>query len=165
MPIIFPSHCKGVTLGALRQVRSEGITTACKGLASQAGIDKLMFNTQENYFLKTEPIGGFMATMETMKETVEQNSAATREAIKSLVEDAREGTKALNDVTGKMRDGVERMGVALQKLGKVVGNSDLRQTVELTSSLVDALERLSILEEKGLLSKVIASMSSFKEPK
>lgn len=63
------------------------------------------------------------------------------------------------DVTGKFRSGTEHLGVAIDKMMKVVGRGDYEKTVQLTRTLVDSLERLAVLEEKGLLDKVMRAMS------
>ena len=75
-----------------------------------------------------------------------------------MVEAANEANKQMASVTGKFRSGTEHLGVAIDKLMKVAGRPDYEQTVKLTDSLVDSLERLAVLEEKGLLDKVMSAM-------
>ena len=75
-----------------------------------------------------------------------------------MVNAAREANKQMSDVTGKFRDGTEKLSFAIDKLMKVAGRGDFEKTVELTESLVSSLERLAVLEEKGLLDKVMKAM-------
>ena len=42
---------------------------------------------------------------------------------------------------------------------KIAGRGDFAETVRLTESLVESLERLAVLEEKGLLDKVMRAMN------
>ncbi len=99
--------------------------------------------------------------METLDRTIQQleeNKTAIADASKKLVETAKDANKHMIDVTGKFRDGTEKLGIAIDKLMKVAGRGDFSETVRLTESLVNSLERLAALEEKGVLDKVMKAM-------
>ena len=93
-----------------------------------------------------------------MKAQINENADAILAAGRKLVDTARDANKNMADVTGKFRDGTEKLGNAIDKLMKVAGRGDFAETVKMTESLVDSLERLAILEEKGLLDKVMRAM-------
>ena len=155
MAIIFPANCKGTTAGALREVKRQGYSTANGGLW-----DKRMLGSlgPETYFSKIEPAGVFMETLDRTKQQIEENTEAILSSGRKLVDAAKDANKQMADVTGKFRDGTERLGNAIDKLMKVTGRGDFAETVKLTESLVDSLERLAALEENGLLDKVMRAM-------
>lgn len=99
-----------------------------------------------------------METLERTKVQIEENTDAIEASAGKLVQTATEANKKMADVTGKFRDGTERLGNAIDKLMKIAGRGDFAETVKLTESLVDSLERLAALEEKGLLDKVMKAM-------
>ena len=158
MAIIYPSNCKGVTAGALRQIKQQGFTTASGGLFS---IDNVtgMVNEQKVYFSQTEPAGVFMENLTSTKQKIEENTEAIFASGRKLVETAKDANKQMAEVTGKFRDGTERLSNAIDKLMKVAERGDFAETVRLTESLVESLERLAVLEEKGLLDKVMRAMN------
>ncbi len=161
MPITYPKSCRNVTAGALRQLAHTGATTACGGLFHTKEIDHQVlissFN-QARYFSKTEPAGVFMSHLESTKQQINENTDAILTSVHKLVDSAKDANKQMSDVTGKFRDGTEKLGSAIDKLMKVAGRVDYAETVRLTESLVSSLERLAALEEKGVLDKVMKAM-------
>jgi hypothetical protein len=155
MAIIFPTSCKNTTAGALREIKEQGYTTAGGGLFSKRMLGSL---GPKAYFDKTEPVGAFMDTLDLTKRQIEENTEAILSSGRKLVDTAKDANKQMTDVTGKFRDGTERLGNAIDKLMKVAGRNDFAETVKLTGELVDSLERLAVLEEKGLLDKVMRAM-------
>ncbi len=111
------------------------------------------------FFDKREPAGKFMEALERTKQQIDDNTQAIALAANRLVELARESNKQVADVTGKFRDQTERLSNAIDKLAKVAGRGDYAETVRLTTQLVESLERLAALEEKGLLDKVMRAMA------
>lgn len=99
-----------------------------------------------------------MEALDRTKRQIEENTEAILSSGRKLVDTAKDANKQMADVTGKFRDGTERLGNAIDKLMKVAGRGDFAETVKLTESLVDSLERLAVLEEKGLLDKVMRAM-------
>jgi hypothetical protein len=158
VPIIIPKSCRNVTAGALRQIKEDGFTFACGGWHSKESLSR--FVVAGINFDRTEPAGVFMATLENAKELIEENTEAIATSAGKLVDAAKQANKQMTDVTGKFRDGTEKLGNAIDKLMKVAGRSDFAETVKLTESLVLSLERLAALEEKGLLDKVMKAMST-----
>lgn len=112
----------------------------------------------DDYVNKLEPAGEFMANIETAKEHIEQTSEAIFASARKLVAVANEANKEMAGISGKFRAGTEHLGVAIDKMMRTVSRGDYEKTVKLTVDLVDALERLAALEEKGLLDKVMKAM-------
>ena len=159
MAIIFPNGLrgKGVTAGNLRQVTKNGYAEGGSLVSSEFITQKVAENPMM-YFSKIEPAGVFMDALESTKQQINENADAILAAGRKLVDTARDANKNMADVTGKFRDGTEKLGNAIDKLMKVAGRGDFAETVKMTESLVDSLERLAILEEKGLLDKVMRAM-------
>lgn len=160
MPIILPETCRVTTAGALREIAKQGYTFASGGLVSGEYIDRLMVGNPGNFFRFTEPAGIFMDKLEQTKQQIEENTEAIRRSSYALVDTAKEANKAMTDVSGKMRDGADKLSFAIDKMLKVTGRGDFGQVVALTESLVDSLERLAVLEQKGLLDKVMQAMQA-----
>ena len=99
-----------------------------------------------------------MGTIENAVESLDKAKKSLFEASKEFQESAKSAAKGALDASGKLRDGSEKLGTALDKLMKVSGRADFAETVRLTASLVESLERLAALEEKGLLDKVMKAM-------
>lgn len=156
MPINMPESCRNITSGALREVKSKGASTASRGIFSQEYLNSLY--DPKMYFSKIEPAGVFMETLDKTAKVIEQNAEALSTAANKLVDTAKQANKQMSDVTGKFRDGTEKLSIAIDKLMKVAGRGDFAETVRLTESLVDSLERLAELEEKGILDRVMTSM-------
>ncbi len=99
-----------------------------------------------------------MTTLEDTKTQINENTEAIQAAAHRLVGAAKDANKQMADVTGKFRAGTEHLGVAIDKMMKIAGRGDYEKTVQLTCLLVDSLDRLAVLEEKGLLDKVMRAM-------
>ena len=99
-----------------------------------------------------------MDALENTKQQLDDNTTAIQAAGRRLVDAAKDANKQMSDVTGKFRAGTEHLGVAIDKMMKVAGRGDYEKTVQLTCTLVESLERLAVLEEKGLLDKVMRAM-------
>ena len=158
MAIIYPSSCKGVTAGALRQIRQQGFTTASGGTFSINSVIG-MVSEKKAFFSQTGQAGVFMENLNSTKQKIEENTEAIFASGRKLVETAKDANKQMAEVTGKFRDGTERLSNAIDKLMKVAERGDFAETVRLTESLVESLERLAVLEEKGLLDKVMRAMN------
>jgi len=158
LAIIFPESCRGVTSGALREIRRHGATTSCGGLFSTKFVVEELNKGTHLYFERTEPAGVYMTDIAEAKVKIDEGTAAIQKSSHALVESARDANKQMSEVTGKFRDGTEKLSVAIDKLMKVAERGDFAETVKLTVTLVDSLERLAVLEEKGLLDKVMKAM-------
>lgn len=157
MAIIFPDACRGLTAGALREAKRKGYTTACGGQFSTEYL-RNNFGDATAYLDKREPTGVFMTQLSEVKQHVEDGADAIFKAGAQLVAVAKEANKNMADVTGKFRDGTAKLGDAIDKMNKVAERGDFANTVKLVESLVTSLERLSVLEEKGVLVKVMSAM-------
>lgn len=161
MTITFPQHLRGRTSGALKQIRQNGITTAGGGYVDLESMKKrIVAEGGQIYFSHNEPAGVFMSTLEKTQENIKDTTDAICEAGARLVEMAKSVNKQMADVTGKVRDGSEKLSVAIDKMMKITGRHDFAETVAMTESLVSSLERLAVLEEKGLLDKVMKAMAT-----
>lgn len=158
MAVIYPQICRGLTSGALRQLKQTGHTTASGGHFSILMVRSIAATGGASFFNKREPAGQFMEALDQTKKQIDENTTAIQEAGRKLVESAKEANKQMSDVTGKFRAGTEHLGVAIDKLMKVAGRGDYEKTVQLTCTLVESLEKLAALEEKGLLDKVMKAM-------
>lgn len=164
MAIIFPDHCRGTTRGALRQIREVGHTSACGGLVDRDSW-RAFVGTDDffgGYFRKDEPAGRYMSDLAQKKEEVEQVTEAILESSRKMVASAVDSNKRLAETTGKLRDGAEKLGAAMDKLLKIAERGDFKETVSLTEQLVSSLERLAVLEQKGVLDKVMSAMAGAK---
>ena len=100
-----------------------------------------------------------MSVLEKTKEDAEALTDALLKSTTAMVEQARESYKQLNDVNGKMRDGAEKLGLAIDKFNKIAGNTSFAETARQAESLVNSLERLAELEKSGMLDRVMKAMS------
>lgn len=158
MPIIFPSNTKGVTAGMLRQIKQQGYTAADGGVFDAAVMTSIAVNVS-SYLEPIEPLGKCMSALEKAREDAAEMTAALIKNTNAMVEQARETHKQLTDINGKLRDGAEKLGGALEKFNKIAGNSNFAETTKQAESLVTSLERLAALEASGMLDKVMKAMA------
>lgn len=160
MSVIYPAHCRGTTAGNLRQLKQHHYSVGSNPLFDRDYIFRTFFSSKScaDYFDKREPCGEFMEALERTKHLIEDNTEAVRKSAHRLVDMAREANKDMADVTGKMRDGMDKLSAAIVKMQKSINTQDLEKTVKLTDTLASALERLAALEERGLLDKIMRSM-------
>ena len=111
------------------------------------------------YLNQNEPLGRFMSVLEQTAEDAKSLTEALIKSTHAMVEQARESNKQLNDVNGKMRDGAEKLALAIEKFNKVAGNTNFAETAKQAESLVNSLERLAALEASGMLEKVMKAMA------
>lgn len=148
-----------LTTRAQNQLAKNGYTTACGGVFSEEHLNNVILNNPGAYFKKREPAGIFMETLEKTEKQINDNAVAIRKAGMTLVDTAKDANKQMLEVNSKFREGTDKLSTAIDRLTKIVGQKDYAKTVELTVTLVDSLERLAALEEKGILDKVIKAMS------
>jgi hypothetical protein len=151
---------KQITAGALRQIKATGYTNSCGEYWSQKFFLSALTNNLEIYFHKTESAGAYMDALEKNKEIIDKSTQALLDSCGALVVQAKESNKQLAGATGKIRANIEYLSVAIEKLAKVSKDTDLANTAALMLSLVDSLERLAVLEQKGVLGKIMQSMTS-----
>ena len=84
MAIIYPSHCKGVTAGALRQLQNQGFTTASGGLFATQKVNN-MINAKGIYFSHTEQAGVFMENLNSTKQKIEENTETPPDPPKKII--------------------------------------------------------------------------------
>ena len=111
------------------------------------------------YLQPNEPLGEYMTALKAAIEDSKEMTEALLKNTNAMVEQARETNKQLNDVSGKMRDGAEKLGSAIEKFNKIAGNTNFAETARQAESLVNSLERLAVLEASGTLDKVMKAMS------
>ena len=158
MAIIFPANLRGMTSGALRQIKQTGHTTASGGWHSMDILSELAADTGI-YLNQREPLGKYMTALAQAKEDAKEMTEALLKNTNAMVEQARESHKQLTDINGKLRDGAEKLGLALEKFNKVAGNTNFAETAKQAESLVTSLERLAVLEASGKLDKVMKAMT------
>ena len=158
MAIIFPANTKGMTAGAMRQIKQQGYTTAAGGWHTMDRVYELA-NEVSIYLDEREPLGKYMTVLEKATEDAKAMTEALMKSTYAMVEQAKESNKQLNDVNGKMRDGAEKLALAIEKFNKVAGNTNFAETAKQAESLVNSLERLAVLEASGVLDKVMKAMA------
>jgi ABC-type transporter Mla subunit MlaD len=158
MAIIFPANTKGMTAGAMRQIKEQGYTTAAGGWHALKNVRE-MATEASMYLNKNEPLGRFMSVLEQTADDAKDLTDALIKNTHAMVEQAKESSKQLNDINGKMRDGAEKLGLAIEKFNKVAGNTNFAETAKQAASLVESLERLAALEASGVLDKVMKAMA------
>jgi ABC-type transporter Mla subunit MlaD len=158
MAIIFPANTKGMTAGAMRQIKHQGHTSAAGGWHSKDKIYELAADTGI-YLDQREPLGKYMTALEKAKEDAKEMTEALLKNTRTMVEQAKESHKQMSDINGKLRDGAEKLGLAIEKFNKVAGNTNFADTAKQAESLVNSLERLAALESSGVLDKVMKAMS------
>lgn len=157
MAIILPDNCRNVTAGAMRHVKRFGVSTASGGVISPEYADALALETG---LLRTnEPVGIYMTTLEKAGIDMAIVASATMKSSKAMAESANEATKVVTEASRKMRDSTEKLGTAMQKFTGIFGSSDFAKKAEAAESLVTSLERLAVLEEKGILAKLMKAMT------
>ena len=158
MAIIFPANTKGMTSGAMRQLKQHGHTTAAGGWHATDKLYELAADTGV-YLNQREPLGKYMTALAQAKEDAKEMTEALLKNTNVMVEQAKESSKQLSDVNGKLRDGAEKLGLAIEKFNKIAGNTNFAETAKQAESLVNSLERLAALESSGVLDKVMKAMS------
>jgi ABC-type transporter Mla subunit MlaD len=158
MAIIFPALLKGMTAGALRQIKQQGYTTAAGGWHA---LD-LVYNMATDasvYLRENEPLGKYMTVLEKTNQDAKELTQALLKSTNAMVEQARDAHKQMQDINGKLRDGAEKLGLAMEKFNRVAGNTNFAETAKQAESLVSSLERLAELEASGMLDKVMKAMA------
>ena len=158
MPIIYPPNLKGMTSGALHQIKHQGHTSAAGGWHAMERIFTLAANVA-TYLDQREPLGKYMTALAQAKQDAKEMTEALLKNTNALVEQAKESHKQMSDINGKLRDGAEKLGLAIEKFNKVAGNTNFAETAKQAESLVTSLERLAALEASGMLDKVMKAMS------
>lgn len=142
----------------MRQIKQQGYTTAAGGWHTMDRVYGLA-NDVGIYLDEREPLGKFMTVLEKSAEDAKELTQALMKHTFAMVEQAKESNKQLNDVNGKMRDGAEKLALAIERFNKVAGNTNFAETAKQAESLVNSLERLAALEASGMLEKVMKAMA------
>ena len=101
-----------------------------------------------------------MTTLEKAQIDMAVTATATMASSKAMADSANEATRVVTEASRKMRDSTEKLGTAMQKFTGIFGSSDFAKKAEAAESLVTSLERLAVLEEKGILAKLMKAMAS-----
>jgi methyl-accepting chemotaxis protein len=158
MAVTYPAHLRGMTAGAFRQVKQQGGTTASGGWHSMDNLKRVALDA--NTFLQpNEPLGKYMTTLKATAEEATEMTEVLFSNTRAMVDQAKVTSKQLNELSGKMRDGAEKLNSAIEKFNKVVGDTNFAETAKHAESLVNSLERLAVLEASGTLEKVMKAMS------
>ena len=159
MAIIYPESCRGITAGALRQIKQTGYTTAGVdgGAFSKAYINGLV-SDRTGYTRKNEPLGIFMSQLTEAKKDIDETTEAVNSSARKMVDGARQASESLTDCSRKMRESTDKLTAQMQKFHSAFSSAKFDEQAKAAQSLADAMERLALLEEKGLLSKVIAAL-------
>jgi hypothetical protein len=114
-----PANLKGITAGALRQVKQQGSTTAAGGWHLEDTIHKFAADTTL-YLKPNEPLGGYMTSLKTAVEDTETMTEALLKHANSMVEQARETKHAESLVNSLERLAVLEASGTLDKVMKAM---------------------------------------------
>lgn len=161
MAIIFPASCRGVSSGAMRQIKQHGFTTSAgkDGGAFSPDYIRAMVANPTGYTRKNEPLGIYMSQLAEAQKTIESTTDAVSASARKMVDEARNASSELTESSRKMREATDKLNSQMQKFHSIFSGAKFDEQAKAAQSLADALERLARLEEKGLLSKVMASLS------
>ena len=161
MPIIYPESCRGLTSGALRQIKQHGFTNSAGkegGAFSLTYVKSRMADLSE-YKSKREPLGIYMSQLHEARKDIEETTDAVSASARKMIAEASSASASLTDSSRKMRDATEKLNAQMSKFHTIFANTKFDEQAKAAQSLADALERLAKLEEKGLLSKVMAALN------
>ena len=159
MAIIFPASCKGITSGAMRQLKQQGYTTASKdGGAFSENLVNGLTTSLRHYTRHNEPLGIFMNQLTEAKKDIDATTDAVSASSRRMVESAERASSDMVDSSRKMRDATDKLSAQMQKFHAIFSNSKFDEQAKAAASLADSMERLAALEQNGLLSKVIQAL-------
>lgn len=160
MAIIYPDSCKGITGGALQQIKSQGFTTAGRdGGAWRVDVIKAKVANLSGYTRHNEPLGIYMNQLTEAKKDIEATSDAVMDSARKMVAASTKASSDMTDASRKMREATDKLNAQMQKFHATFSSAKIDEQSKAAQSLADAMERLSALEEKGLLSKVLSALS------
>ena len=126
-----------MTAGALRQIKQQGYTTAAGGWHA---LDRVynMATDASVYLRENEPLGKYMTVLEKTNQDAKELTQALLKSTNAMVEQARDAHKQMQDINGKLRDGAEKLGLAMEKFNRVAGNTNFAETAKQAESLVSS---------------------------
>lgn len=152
--IIMPAKCRGMTAGALQQLKTAGHSDAQGGVFS-VDVVRHMAADVKPYFNKNEPTGKFMSDLPKKVQEINDVTEAILASSRNMVQTATDANKRMADISGKTRDGAEKLGAAVDRFMKIATRPDFEQKVKTMEALVSAMERLAVLESNGKLGGVM----------
>jgi len=160
MAIIYPASCRGMTTGAMRQVKQQGYSTNTKdgGVFSTEFVMGMQANKTGDFARHNEPLGIFMTALEQAQKDIEGTSHAVGAASRNMVIGAEAATQQLTEASRKMRDATDKLSTQMQKFNAIFTSAHFADQSKAAQSLADAMERLSVLQEKGLLADVMTAL-------
>ncbi len=161
MPIIYPESCRGMTTGSLNQVKRDGyaVSAGKQGGAFSVQYVKERIADLAGYTRKNEPLGIFMSQLSEARKDIECTTDAVSASARKMVNEAEGASASMTDASRKMREATDKLNAQMQKFHATFSNAKFDEQAKAAQSLADALERLAKLEEKGMLSKVIAALN------
>jgi ABC-type transporter Mla subunit MlaD len=143
----------------MRQLKQQGWTTAGRdGGAFTAGFIRKQTASLQGYTRHNEPLGIFMNQLTEAKKDIDATSEAVSASARKMVDSATRASADMTEASRKMRDATEKLTTQMQKFHSAFANTKFDDQAKAATSLADAMERLAALEEKGLLSKVMAAL-------
>lgn len=157
MPVKYPDKCRDATAGQLREISRQGYSE--DGQFVRMDVAMAAFASNPNaLFNKCEPGGKYMETLQQTKAQLDATTDALAASSRKLVATAKEANAGMTDASRGMRDNIDKLGAAIEKFNKLTGSRDFTETVKHAEALVSAMERLAVLEEKGVLDRVFAAL-------
>jgi methyl-accepting chemotaxis protein len=143
----------------MRQIKQQGWTTAGRdGGAFSTDFIRNKTVSLHGYTRRNEPLGIFMNQLTEAKKDIDATSEAVSASARKMVDAAKQASADMTEASRKMRDATEKLTAQMQKFHSAFANTKFDEQAKAAASLADAMERLAALEDKGLLSKVMAAL-------
>lgn len=143
----------------MRQIKQQGFTTAGKdGGAFAVDFVKGQLVNLTSYTRHNEPLGIFMNQLTEAKKDLDATTDAVSASARRMVESAERASSNMVESSRKMRDATDKLSAQMQKFHTIFSSSKFDEQAKAAASLADSMERLAVLAENGLLSKVIQAL-------
>lgn len=100
-----------------------------------------------------------MSQLAETRKDIECTTDAVTASARKMVNEAENASASMTDASRKMREATDKLNAQMQKFHATFASVKFDEQAKAAQSLADALERLAKLEEKGMLSKVIAALN------
>ena len=162
MTIHIPQACRGLSAGAMRQLRESG-RSSTHGVVTSSCAEAMVQGIRISDLMKpSEKLGKYMAHTDEITKQLSDTTNAIALQLRTLNQAAAEGTKEMLIISGKMRDSTQKFSEVMTRFTAVASSTKFAETAKVAESLVSSLERLAVLQESGKLDKVLAALNGTK---
>lgn len=100
-----------------------------------------------------------MSQLTEAKKDIDSTTDAVSASVHRMIDEAEKASRAMTESSRKMREATDKLTAQMQRFHLAFSSAKFEDQAKAATSLADAMERLAALEEKGLLSKVIAALN------